>query len=310
MATAPVTGNVNDLGELARLRLSAKANAPEALRTAARQFEAMFTQMLLKSARAANPGDSLFGSDQTEFYQDMYDQQLAQSLSSGKGLGIADLLIRQLQQGGGQASTAQAAAVNLAATPSAVTTQASADSTAAAPAPPLMAAQNPQDFVARILPHAEKAAAELGVPARTLVAQAALETGWGQRVTRNADGSSSYNLFGIKADSRWRGDSASTMTHEYENGERRDQAASFRSYDSIAQSFSDYVAFIRGNPRYAEALRAAGDGSAYAQALQRAGYATDPAYAKKIQGIVNSPTLRAALQTAAAGTPSNSENLA
>lgn len=299
MATMPVTGNVNDLGELARLRLSAKNNAPEALRSAARQFEAMFTQMLLKSARAANPGDSLFGSDQTEFYQDMYDQQLSQSLSAGKGLGIADMLIRQLQQGGSPAAVERGLASSAPPTAPALRTPVASEpaAPAAVPKPPLMAAQNRQEFVSSILPHAEKAAAELGVPARVLVAQAALETGWGQRVMQQADGESSYNLFGIKADSRWRGDSARTLTHEYDNGERHAQSASFRSYDSIAQSFSDYVDFIRGNPRYAEALRQP-DGAGYAQALQRAGYATDPAYAQKINRIANGPTLEQAMAQA------------
>lgn len=303
MATAPVSanvgGNVNDLGELARLRLSAKTNAPEALRTAARQFEAMFTQMLLKSARAASPGDGLFGSDQTAFYQDMYDQQLAQSLSSGKGLGIADLLLRQLQQVGGHAS---APAVP---TPPPAS-DAAAPTETIAPAPPLKAAQNPEAFVSNILPHAQKAAAELGVPVRTLVAQAALETGWGQHVIARSDGASSNNLFNIKAGRSWNGDSAGSATHEYENGERRSETASFRSYASVAQSFDDYVSLIRNNPRYAEALRHAGDGAAYAQALQRAGYATDPGYAQKIQRIAQGPTL----QLAMAAAPQNQENLA
>ena len=276
MAAAPLNG-MTDMGGLASLRLSAKRNDPEALRAAAKQFESLFTQMMLKSARAASLGDDLMGSQQTEFYQDMFDQQVAQQLSAGKGLGIADLLIRQLQ-----------------ATPAA--SPAPAGLTAGSAVQP--AVREPragaQDFIQKLLPHAQKAADELGVPARVLVAQAALETGWGRREIRNADGSASHNLFGIKADAGWQGARTRVATHEYVNGMKQAESADFRSYASLDEAFADYARFLKTQPRYREAL-AQTDGTSFVQGLQKAGYATDPAYADKILGIAQGERMQLAL---------------
>lgn len=271
MSAAPVP-SITDFGELSRLRLSARREDPEALRAAAKQFESLFTQMLLKSARASSLGDDLMGSEQTEFYQDLFDQQIAQQMSAGKGLGIAELLVRQLQHGAAAApATAASATIH---TPAA----------AAAPA---------SDFVTQILPHAQKAAAALGVPPQLLAAQAALESGWGRREIRNADGSASHNLFGIKADASWKGARTSVATHEYDNGVKRGETADFRSYASLDEAFADYVSFLQSNPRYAQALQQR-DGSGFAHGLQRAGYATDPAYASKLLRIAGSERLQLA----------------
>lgn len=141
----------------------------------------------------------------------------------------------------------------------------------------------PEAFIAEIMPLAKKASEALNVPAEKLVAQAALETGWGKHVIRNADGSTSHNLFGIKADNRWSGNSATVQTLEYFDGQPVNVAAQFRSYDSYASSFDDYVRFIQGNERYQPALAKA---DKYAEQLQHAGYATDPHYAEKINRIV------------------------
>ncbi|WPU54498.1 flagellar assembly peptidoglycan hydrolase FlgJ [Stenotrophomonas acidaminiphila] len=148
----------------------------------------------------------------------------------------------------------------------------------------------PEGFVASIWPHAEKAARELGVNPRALVAQAALETGWGRRHIKRDNGGSSHNLFGIKA-SGWKGESASAATHEYVDGQRQSQTARFRAYGSPAESFGDYVRMLKNSPRYQAALKAGSDVRGFAQGLQRAGYATDPGYAAKIAAIAAGPTI-------------------
>lgn len=141
------------------------------------------------------------------------------------------------------------------------------------------------DFVATMLPLAEEAAQKIGVDARYLVAQAALETGWGKSIIRQSDGSSSHNLFGIKAHGGWQGESARVLTTEYKGGEAVKESASFRAYDSYQQSFNDYVSFLQGNGRYQEALAAADNPERFVRELQEAGYATDPQYARKIAQI-------------------------
>ena len=157
-----------------------------------------------------------------------------------------------------------------------------------------LGSHTPEAFVARIWPEARRAASELGVDPRALVAQAALETAWGKRLPTHADGSSANNLFGIKA-TGWRGRSVTTGTHEYVAGVRQEQNASFRAYDSIGESFSDYVRLLKSNQRYAGALAAGTDVGGFARGLQRGGYATDPAYADKIAAIAEGSTVARAL---------------
>lgn len=154
----------------------------------------------------------------------------------------------------------------------------------------------PEQFVERIWPYAQRAAQALGVDPRMLVAQAALETGWGRHVPQAGDGEAGNNLFGIKAGRSWNGDRASHLTQEFREGRMQTERAEFRTYDSIEQSFSDYVALLRGSPRYAPALAVAGNNQAYATALQRAGYATDPQYAAKLTAIAHGPRLNRALE--------------
>lgn len=258
------TRAVTDFGQFNALRRDARAQDPKALEAAARQFEALFTQQLLKSARAAQLGDDLMGGTGTEFYQDLFDQQMATQLSAGKGLGIADLLIRQLQSSGALPAPAGASS----------------------PTPPYKAPPLSQEqFVASIRPHAEAAAKELGIPTQTLIAQAALETGWGRHVPTKADGSPSHNYFGIKADARWSGQRVEKLTQEVRGGVAQTESAQFRAYDSPAEGFADYVRFLRANPRYQDALNHGGDGERFVRGLQKAGYATDPSYAAKVARV-------------------------
>jgi peptidoglycan hydrolase FlgJ len=179
--------------------------------------------------------------------------------------------------------------------PATAAAAAAAPSRAAAPARGGRLADSPEEFVQKVWPYAERAAQALGVDPRMLVAQAALETGWGRHVPASSDGRSGHNLFGIKAGRGWSGERGSHLTREFVDGRMQVERAEFRRYDSVAQSFQDYVGLLRGSPRYAPALAAAGDNRAFAQALQRAGYATDPAYADKLTAIAHGPRLNRAL---------------
>jgi flagellar protein FlgJ len=279
---------------LASLKQDAKAQDPAALKEAAKQFESLFTQMLLKGMRETNKsfGDSMFSSDQTDFYQSMFDDQMAVQLSKGKGLGLADMLIRQLSVGasadavnGGRRTadgemTKGAIGASLSFPPAVAGGGQGGGNTTHAPLTTSKA-----DFVRTFLPHAEAAARELGVDPQALLAQAALETGWGKSVPCNANGECSFNLFGIKATGRWNGDSVSVPTLEFEEGIPVRKAERFRAYSSAADSFQDYASLIRDNPRYENALGTGSDVAGFATALQQGGYATDPSYADKIVRI-------------------------
>ena len=247
------------------------------LREVADQFEALFTQMMLKSMRKADFGDSLFGGRQVNFYQNMYDNQLAMVLSEGRGLGLADMLVKQLS--GGLQGTGKPPDV------------AKADALSQV----LPSKPNPKKFVRTLWPQAVNAAREVGVSPVVLLAQAAHETGWGQSIPLMPDGGSSFNLFGIKADAGWSGPSTTVPTLEYVDGVAKRRTAAFRAYGSYAQSFSDYVQFLKDNPRYAQALNSAADPSAFVDALQKAGYATDPGYASEIEAVLSSAALRSAI---------------
>ena len=352
----------------------AATNTPSQIREAARQLESQFARMMVKSMRDASFGDSLFPG-QNQLFRDMYDDQLAQTLSQGRGLGLQAAIVRQL---GGEPETAPAptpaagtlsynnalrayqsqlpatgndaldqtlqapmhAALDAIAGRDthalhAATSEPSAPASLMAPsgldsgdelaslaagdwtrlddrwrqpasegaAPTDLAARHaaaqlgtgtPEAFVASIWPHAQRAARELGVDPRGLVAQAALETAWGKRLPVHGDGRSANNLFGIKA-TGWKGDSVRTGTHEYVNGQRRNESASFRSYSSVADSFNDYVRLLKNNKRYQGALAAGNDIAGFARGLQRGGYATDPSYANKISAIAGGSTIKRAL---------------
>lgn len=275
--TAPIDNSFfADFKGLNALRNEAKAEDPAALKAAAKQFESLFTQMLLKRMREASKsfGESLFGSDQSDFYQDMFDSQIALHLAQGRGLGLADMLVRQLQ---GVTSGTRAVEDVEAASPSA-----SARSSASAEGSQFA---DRIDFVRKLMPHARAAARELNVDPHALLAQAALETGWGKSMPRNAAGECSFNLFGIKAGSHWRGAAVNVATLEYEDGVAVRKLERFRAYESPAESFRDYVRLIRGSARYADAVDTGSNITAFASALQQGGYATDPNYARKLLSV-------------------------
>ena len=336
--TAPVhSADVyTDFQGLTRLRAEARTNSPETLRAVAQQFEALFTQMMLKSMRDASLGDDLFDGGETKQYRDMFDQQLALTMSKGRGIGLADMLVHQLGGGLGappasgdntpnpfasrlfrgeamplpapsginQApSGINAAPSGINQTPSGTTPAPSssdrrnpyaatpATAAASATGQETLSFDGPDDFVQKLWPHAEQAARALGVTPQFLLAQAALETGWGQSIIHSPRGSS-HNLFGIKADASWDGPRTIVSTLEYVHDVAVKRNDAFRTYASPAASFTDYVNFLRENPRYGEALQQTHNPEAFARALQDAGYATDPRYADKITAIMNSDTLR------------------
>jgi flagellar protein FlgJ len=329
--------NTLDPNALAGLRRQAKDNSPQALAASAKQFEALFLQMVLKSMREATPSNGLTDNDQTRMCQGLLDQQLAQNLAQQGGMGLAQALVRQLGGAGGSADPAAAAAAGLnprtllparsavvparvespaaaparvdatpapaasvpaaasaASTPPASPTPPAAPSATAAPAPPPGSAAAKRAFVERLWPHAEEASRATGIPAHFMIAQAALETGWGKHELRHRDGTPSFNLFNIKAGSRWEGNALQVTATENANGQAVIEKSRFRSYPSYAEAFRDYARLLTSSPRYAEVVGKT-DAASFARGLQRAGYATDPMYADKLTRIIGGPSLRNAL---------------
>jgi flagellar protein FlgJ len=310
-----------DFNGLAKLKNQARNDSPEALKEVAKQFEAIFLNNVLKGMREAKLADGITDNDQSKFYNEMYDQQLAVHLSGKPGVGLADLIVKQLSHeqpdnekmaledylnrsgGSRKATTHYSGSVgkqagrkvdsrinnDLAIFKSYLHHKSSAETQLKNDhSRPI---QSAEDFVRQLYPSAVQAAKELGVEPKVLLAQAALETGWGRSVIKNSDGSSSFNLFNIKASKAWHGGQAQVATLEFEHGIAKKVNAGFRSYASFQESFQDYVDFIKSNPRYGNALQQVGNGGRYLQALQQAGYATDPGYADKVMGIYHSSAM-------------------
>jgi flagellar protein FlgJ len=279
---------------LGELKQAAKAGSPEALKTAATQFEAMFINMMMKSMRDATPQDGMLDSQQTKTFTSMLDQQMSQNLAK-RGVGLADVLIRQL---GAQAANAQALAIGgdqNVPTSSAMPAPLGADALLKTPGALLAPSPGPsakhqsahvRSFQDKLGADAEAASRATGIPAKFMLGQAALESGWGKREIKNADGSASHNLFGIKAGPGWKGKVATAVTTEYVNGVPQTRVEKFRAYDSYADGFKDYAKLLSNNPRYEKVLASAGDASSFARGLQQAGYATDPLYAAKLSRII------------------------
>jgi flagellar protein FlgJ len=255
MNAADIPPSIFDQNALAGIKRQARSNDPAALKAAAQQFEALFLQMVLKSMRDATPKEGLFDNDQTRLYESLLDQQMSQVLAAKGGTGLAKIIESQLSRH-------------------------------AEPAGDTSAAPGTASFLEQMMPHAVEASRASGIPARFMVGQAALETGWGRAEPRGADGQPSHNLFGIKAGSNWTGPTVEATTTEYVDGIARKRTERFRAYDSYAEAFRDYANLIAGNPRYA-AVVGSRDPAAFAQGLARAGYATDPAYAEKLTRIIN-----------------------
>jgi flagellar protein FlgJ len=314
-----------------------------AVKKAARQFEALFMQMVLKSMREATPKSGMFDSPAQDLYAGMLDQQMATKVAAG-GTGLTDVIARQLtrqMQSGAvarepQADRVQARPVLEVARGASVAVAAADDryaqiarpnpngalryaalervnpaaraayldrsypapalpgGSSAAPAPPEPRAatadsrpEHLREFVSRHWDHAISAQHATGIPARFILSQAALESGWGRAEIRGADGLPSYNLFGIKATGGWRGRTVEVPTTEYDNGVARRVVERFRAYNNYSEAFRDWAQLLRDNPRYAQVIERGSDAGGFAFGLQRAGYATDPNYGDKLARLID-----------------------
>jgi len=296
-----------DVQSVNQLKLDARQSSPEALKQAAQQFEAVFMNMLMKSMREATPQDGLFESEQTRMFTSMLDQQLSQRMAS-RGVGLAEVMVRQLTTAmnvppAGETVTPvndhaaqdfslkalQEGLSSLRGKPVKEPSILGSATSQPLPATPVRSGEAPahvEGFVQRLLPHAQSASAVTGIPARFMLGQAALETGWGKVEIRGADGQNSHNLFGIKAGAGWKGKTVDIVTTEYVSGNPQKQVETFRAYDSYADSFRDYARLLRSNARYQNVIAQGQDAVGFAQSLQQAGYATDPKYAQKLMGVI------------------------
>jgi flagellar protein FlgJ len=309
--SAALAANSNDIGALRR---AAKQNSPEALKEAAKQFEALFMNMVMKSMRNATPQDGILDSQQTKMYTSMFDQELSQHFAK-RGVGLADAMLRQLSRNNGSLPPSDSASPtssansgnspDLSARQQAVSMlraygifdasesrkqpDATADSPQAADyTSSATTSQKPhvKAFQDRFAASADEASRATGIPADFMLGQAALESGWGKKEIFAADGSKSYNLFGIKATKGWTGKVAEVATTEYVNGKAQRKMEKFRAYNSYDESFQDYARLISTNPRYRNVMANSQDAASFAQGLQRAGYATDPNYAAKLTNVI------------------------
>lgn len=277
-----------DTQSLAQLRLQAKKSPDQALKIAAQQFESVFMNMMLKSMREATPQDGMMDSEQTKMFTSMLDQQLSQNMSA-RGIGLADMMVKQLSHAGQLGNAAQAAStipppLLMPLPPMLSNPQSSILDPKSVPS--ALNASTQQEFVNKMLPHALQASGASGVPPQLILGQAALESGWGKREIRQADGSNSYNLFGVKAGANWHGKVAEVMTTEYKNGVASKQVEKFRAYSSYTEAFNDYAGMLSGNPRYASVMQQTDNPAGMALALQKSGYATDPKYAEKLVSVM------------------------
>ena len=286
-----------DSKSLNALRHSSRDNSPESIKAAATQFEALFVNMMLKSMRQAGGGEGgMFDNEQSRMYTSMMDQQLSQKMAS-RGIGLADAMVRQLTNNamsqvlqseeapppvplGGMGSISQymqqqknsVQADQLLASTGSIESNSSS--------------RHVQEFTQKLGPHAELASQTSGIPAKFMLGQAALESGWGKKEIKALDGSSSHNVFGIKASANWKGKTVDALTTEYVNGVAFQKVEKFRAYTNYSDAFHDYAKLISDNPRYQNVMQNTGDAFQFANALQKAGYATDPQYAQKLSKVI------------------------
>lgn len=299
-------GLAADSRSLEQLKRAARDDPRQAAKKVATQFEALFMQMVLKSMREATPRSGLLDSQEQDVYRGMLDQQIAQQIAS-KGTGLSEMIARQLARNlpGAAATATGASAVAPTLTPGPSPARGRGEELFPSPTPvgeglgvrvqnsaaPSASASTPSPDAQRAFMQthwadAVRAQQLTGVPASFILGQAALESGWGQREIRSADGSPSHNLFGIKAGPGWQGKTTQVTTAEYDGGVAHSTVQSFRAYDSYAAAFQDWALTIGRNQRYSAAVASTGSAGGFALGMQRAGYSTDPAYAEKLAGVI------------------------
>ena len=287
----------------------AHGDTKSSLKSVASQFEAYFMQMMLRTMRQTLPQDGLFDSDETRSFTEMYDQQISQSVSRSKGLGLADMIIKQLspQTDATKATVSSSlpesqstrslvnktVAITSVAeqTPSESITPRFTDETKTSSA--ASARSTAAGFIDQIWPQAVEAAKTLGVSPQVVVAHAALESGWGKHQLKDEQGQSTHNIFNVKAGSQWQGKTVEKVVTEYVNGKPTLSQEKFRAYPSKAEAFSDYAKLLSSNPRYVGVINQ--DVEGFAKGLQRGGFATDPMYADKLQRVIQSSTFKSGL---------------
>jgi peptidoglycan hydrolase FlgJ len=299
----------SDVRSIDSLRGTASRDPKAAVQAVAKQFEALFMQELMKSMRQATLASGMLENSGTKMGTEMLDTQFAGQMTGLPG-GLSQAIVKQLERQMGAANPgADTGHIELKPlqwgnTPGAFLpnkSQPSVPSQMPSQLQPQPATSSPSvqgthterqlSFVKQHTEAARSAEAATGIPASFMVGQAAHESGWGKREIKNADGSTSFNVFGIKAGGSWKGPVAEIVTTEYINGEPRKVVAKFRAYKSYEESFNDYAQLMQKSPRYAQVLAQANTAEGFAQGLQKAGYATDPAYADKLGRVINT-TLR------------------
>jgi len=279
-----------DISRFTAMRADARRDGDAAFATVAKEFEALFIQLMLKAARDASVEGGLFNSSELKTYREMFDSQVSLAMAEQGGLGFEAVLRNQLNIEPAVEADSELRLPQPTHFPTPLPARiASGDlsgtNAASAPIMPAPGARTTDDFVDELRPLARGAAASLGLGPDVLIAQAALETGWGRHTIAHPDGRSSHNLFAIKAGSHWKGDSIDVQTLEYVNGRSMKVNARFRAYPDIPAAFDDYVAFLQEHARYDAALDHDNDPRKFIAGLARAGYATDPHYAEKILAI-------------------------
>ncbi len=282
-----------DATSLNELKTAAKQNTPEAIKETAKQFEALFVGMMLKSMRKATPQDGPFDNEQSKMFTSMLDEQISQKVAA-KGLGLADVLAKQMMNNAALQYSAKQPKADAPASSGSSSVSSATVSSVSQHAKSLKAASpDLSNSQAQVLAFQQKlgccaqdASAATGIPAKFMLGQAALESGWGKHELVAANGQPSYNVFGIKAGSSWTGKTVNAVTTEYINGVPTQKVEKFRAYDNYQQAFNDYASLLQGNQRYKNVLANAKDAQGFAQGLQKAGYATDPNYANKVMSVI------------------------
>ncbi|MBA4109552.1 MAG: flagellar assembly peptidoglycan hydrolase FlgJ [Leptothrix sp. (in: Bacteria)] len=296
-----------DTRSLDKLKYASGTDQKSAIKDTAKQLESLFMQELMKSMRSTTMNSGMLENSGTEMGTNMLDSQRAQQMSGLPG-GLSDMIIKQLQRqlGGPDASADTPVSpfkgmgdlslnkLSMPASPSATAATAAiapASAAGSASAASTRKLSNSEQFVREHQSAAKAAEAATGIPANHILGQAALESGWGKHQPKMADGTTSHNLFGIKATSSWTGKVAEVTTTEYIGGVARKVTAKFRAYDSYEDAFKDHAKLLSKSPRYSQTVAQADTAQGFARGLQKAGYATDPAYADKLTKVINT-TLR------------------
>lgn len=287
-SSSSVSDAAFDLHSLDTLKRTVKTGAPDGIQTVAKQMEGLFIQMMLKSMRDASFKDGLFDSQQTEMFTSMYDQQIAQNIAGQNRMGLAEMMVKQMggrMEAGEVIQKGTPAPYSLQSAKSDVM-QSSASQVLTRPLRNLQEGSKNDNFITRLMAPAIDVARKTGIPHQLIIAQAALESGWGNNEIRTPAGKQSYNLFGIKATPDWKGEKTEITTTEYDNGVPQKIKATFRVYHSYSEALSDYAMLLTSNHRYRNVINSSTPEGA-AKILQSGGYATDPDYAKKIINIIH-----------------------